>query len=253
MAKEYLDINEITGAAEKNRSKSGIKQNSSKEQLRTLTQYRNLTDEEFDEVWNKRQMGISKDKFYEERIKAVIDKMKEEYDFSDLKPNDWNQVRVLAQLQIDVDDLNLMLYQQRTKVDDDGKNTFDAGQYKVLSQTRDSIVDRISAIQNDLQITRRVRRNDEATSVIDEIQKMKEAAKRFTDVKMKKIICPKCGRWVASLWLLHFGATKNILQVQCQTTLEDGSKCGEIIKFTGKDLAEMKSSNREELLPVTLR
>jgi hypothetical protein len=252
---KYLSINEITGEATKN-TKTGAKKRTrttTKEQLRKLTQYRDLTDAQFDEVWAKRDVGISHNKLYEERIKVKIDEMKAEYDFSDLKPNDWNQIRSLAQLQIDLEDLNLMLFAARTKKNSAGETVFDAIEYKTLSQVRDSLVDRISSVQNDLQITRRVRRNDQATSVMDEITKLKEKINHFAEHKTKKLICPKCNRWIGQLYLLFWNAPKTKIQIQCQSDMEDGSKCGEILTFTGKDLAEMGSSNRPELLPITLR
>jgi hypothetical protein len=244
-----IKTNEYTGKTVIDQTKTGNTKNVSWAQKRKLAQYRNMSDSEFEEAMIQKDLGISTSKLFELRIKKHIDALKEDYDLSDLKPNDWNQIRSLAQCQVDLEDINLQMW----NVKNAGGQQWDMIAYTQLSKMRNDLVKTISDIQDDLQITRKIRKNDQEISTINYLESLKKKAKRFSDAKMKKILCPKCNRWISSLWFLYPSAKKTFIQIQCETELEDGSKCGEIIKLSSKDLIEMPASNNDELLPVSLR
>lgn len=244
---EYIVVNETTGETKRKRTKTNIKRPGNWGSKRKLRQYASMTDDEFEEAMAQKEAGIAINKMFEARIKRKIDQLKEQYDFSDLKPNDWNLVRSLAQCEIDLEDIQLKMYNSRNEEE------WDIIAYQTMSKMRNDLVKTISDIQNDLQITRKVRKNDQETSVINFIDDLKKRNKKFLATKRKKIICPKCHRMIATLWGLDLTGSKTYFQYQCQVVLEDGKRCGEIIKFTGKELADMESSNLPELLPVTLR
>lgn len=245
---DFLEINELTGETKKRRSKT--KHDSPWSSKRSLMQYRDMTDEQFEDAMSKKEMGLTINKVYEKRIESKINKLKEDYDFSELKPNDWNQVRSLAQCEIDLEDLNLKMYNLRNPQEGD---VWDVAAYERLSKMRNDLIKSISDLQNDLQITRKVRKNDQEASVINYIEKLKIQARRFTDARMKKVICPKCGRLIGSFWFLHKDASKNKIILQCQTELESGDKCGEIITLGKEEISTITASNRDEVFPMSLK
>ena len=121
--------------------------------MRNLVQYRNLTDEEFDDKYGKIVLNVSPSMEFEKRIIKKLSEFEKDYDLNDLKINDMDTLRALVQAQISLEDYEQVLYKERSKeVSLDNIVMIDKIQ-KVMSDLRSDI----SSFQNDLKITRKFR------------------------------------------------------------------------------------------------
>jgi hypothetical protein len=106
----------------------------------------------------------------------------------------------------------------------------------------------ISNMQNDLKITRKVRKGDKEESVINYIEDLKLKAKKFYDQKMSYVFCPKCNMLLATVWTLYpYG--KNKITLTCNRKLQNGDLCNTTFTVSSKELVEKRGSNNQELLP----
>lgn len=215
--------------------------------MRNLPQYKNLSDEEYDEIWEKRITGVETDSLFEQRIQRKIDEFGEDYDLDDLKANDKLTLRGLAQAYITLEDLENYTYKVRFGGIEDG----DIVKLEKINAMMSALRRDISSMQNDLKITRRVRKGDKEESVINYIEDLKQKAKKFYKEKMSYILCPKCNLLLATVWTMY-PEGKNKITLTCNRKLQDGSRCGHTFTITTADLLEKKGANLPELLPETL-
>jgi hypothetical protein len=132
-----------------------------KRKYRNLIQYRDLTDEEFEAKYSKIVQNVSPSIEFEKRIEKKISEFEKDYDLSDLKINDMDTLRALVQAQISLEDYEQVLYKERSSdVSLDNIVVLDKIQ-KIMADLRKGI----SELQNDLKITRKVRKSDQETSV----------------------------------------------------------------------------------------
>jgi len=219
----------------------------SKGSKRNLPQYRDMSDDEFDRMFEETQynVGISKD--FEDRIAKKIDEFSQDYDIDDLKINDKETLRAFVQAIIALEDYERIIFNMRSEGD--------------ISQHNINVVDRLSKItsdlrkdisrfQEDLNITRKIRKSDKETSVVSYISNLKEQARQFYEQKMSFIYCD-CGMLLGTFWVLY-GQEINKIELTCHRKLDDGSFCGKKIKVTTKELMENRGTNRVEITPESL-
>lgn len=219
----------------------------SKNQLRNLTQYRDLSDKEFEEAFAAKIFNAEKSKLFEQRIQAKLDDFAKDYDVDDLKMNDKLILRALAQAVISLEDYEHVMYTLRAEgVSSDNIYVIEKIQ-KVMTDLRTGI----SNFQDDLKITRKVRKGDTESSFLSLLETLKAKAKAFTEARLNYITCPKCKRMICSVWFL-FPEGKNKITLTCGTTLEDGSKCGEVITISSKDLLERRGYSDPSIMPESL-
>jgi len=215
--------------------------------MRNLVQYRDLSDEDFDEMFAKKVLNITPSLEFEKRIEKKIAEFEKDYDLSDLKINDMDTLRALVQAQISLEDYEQAIYKTRSTVSIDNIVVIDKIQ-KIMSDLRKDI----SSFQNDLKITRKVRKSDQETSVITFIETLKQKARKFSESRMSYVFCDKCNELLCTSWFLYPNDSKNKLRVVCNRPTEGGT-CGTVINITAKELFENNGTNKKELLPEGMK
>jgi hypothetical protein len=201
----------------------------SKKSLRNLTQYRDLSDEEFDEAMKTRILRGARNLEYEERIELKLKEFEDDYDLDDLKANDRMTLRHLAQAIITLDDLETFLYELRTS--EDGIKPSNISLIDRLSNQMSKLRSDISKFQDDLKIVRKTRKSDKEASVIAYLDSLKRKAKEFYDQRMTFIICPECNMLLATVWTLYDDEEKNKLILKCNRKTENDQICGNIVEI----------------------
>lgn len=180
--------------------------------IRNLKQYANLTDEEFNERMAMKSAQAEPSAEFERLIKKKMDELAENYDLSDMKPNDMETLRGLCQAII-----TLEMYEQKSfnlhaaEWDDN----FDLVFLDKLEIWKNNLRKSISQLQEDLKITRRSRKSEAAESVQAEIQRLKDAAREFYESKHAYVFCEHCDMLLMTAWFLYpFG--KNSVRLHCE-------------------------------------
>lgn len=202
-----------------------------KAKIRNLVQYRDMTDEEFDEVWGTmiQEIELSPD-ILEEKVKEKLDELAIDYDMEDMKINDMAQLRSLALATIQLDDLELTAWTLRQDT-----NTTSVQMLEKINRILSGLRDDISKISSDLQLTRKIRKQSKESSIIDAINDLRGKARKFYRERMLYVFCPECKMLLATLWLNYSSEEYNQLQLKCK-------RCNN--KFT-QDLAPLyKMDNR---------
>jgi hypothetical protein len=216
-------------------------------QLKSLAQFRDKTDEEFDLIYATKIATMAEDAEYESRIKTKLDDFEKDYEISDLKINDQMTLRSMMQSIITVEELNKMAYDLRV----DGISQDNVLVVEKINRMITEQLTAISKMQDDLKITRKYRKGQENESVLAFIDVLKKKAKEFYDKKMFIVTCPKCKKWIFSGWFL-FPDSKNKIVLTCTSVTDDGGKCGEVITITSKELLERRGFSEASLFPETL-
>lgn len=218
-----------------------------KERDRHLKQYAGMTDEEYDKIWEKKNQIIQPSLELEKRINEKMEDFARDYDLDDLKINDTLTLRALIQALISLEDLEQSMFQLRAEGLTGGNIIMLDKLGKEMSQLRGDITN----FQNDLKITRKIRKSEQETSVLNLIETLKVKAREYYQAKMMYIVCPRCSMLLSTIWTLY-PEQKNKIELICDRTLDDGSKCGEKVVVYTKDLLESKGTNKQEVLPESL-
>jgi hypothetical protein len=220
----------------------------SKEKMRNLVQYRDMSEEEFDELWEKRIANAQPSADFEKRIQKKIEEFSQDYDIDDLKINDKESLRALVQAVIALEDYEQILFRLRSTTD---FGNFDIVSIDKISKVMSDLRSDISKIQGDLNITRKVRKSDKEASVITYLEDLKEKAKQFYESRAMYVYCDKCNMLLATLWTLY-PKEDNKLVLHCNRVLDDGSKCDNKVTVSTKDLIEKRGTNKPEIVPESL-
>lgn len=183
----------------------------------------------------------------EKRINSKMDEFAKDYDLDDLKINDTLSLRALIQSIIALEDLEQLMF----KIRSDGISGDNVILLDKIGKEMSSLRGDISRFQDDLKITRKIRKSEQETSVINYLETLKQKAREYYDQKMMYILCPKCNLLLATVWTLY-PEERNKIELTCHRTLEDGSTCGEKIIVYTKDLLEAKGSNKPNQLPESI-
>jgi len=81
----------------------------SKNQLRSLQQYKDLPEEEFEKVFESKLSGATFDVEFNTKIKEKLEEFEKDYDLDDLKVNDMATLRSLAQAVIHLENLDSLI------------------------------------------------------------------------------------------------------------------------------------------------
>ena len=127
----------------------------SRKQIRNLAQYKDMTDEEFEEIWINKYIQSNQSEEFEERINQKLEEFERDYDVSDLKINDKASLRALLQAFISLEDYEQVVYEYRKEMSDSSINTIDK-----LNRVMSGLRGDISKIQDDLNIKRKTRQSD---------------------------------------------------------------------------------------------
>ena len=227
---------------------SGYK-NYSKDSLRNLSQYKNLTDKEFDAAFKeylieKKEREKDNRTEFKKRIDQKIAELSEDYDIEDLKYNDLMQLNDLASAILTLEDF---------------QETYHMLQQESVTNQNISVVERlarvisiirsdISKLQDDLKLSRKIRKSDKEESVSAYITNLIREAKGKYEKSLTYIFCPKCNTLVCNAWFLYPDAS-NKLTLTCRSILESGEICDHRFSVTSKGLMKDKGMNNSKLFP----
>jgi hypothetical protein len=207
-----------------------------------------MSDEDFDALWEKKSSSEFMSKDFEDRIAKKLEEFSQDYDVDDLKINDKETLRAFIQAIIALEDYERLVFDIRTEGD--------------ISQANINIVDRLSGImsdlrkdisrfQQDLNITRKIRKSDRESSVVSYIADIKDKARQYYESKLSYIFCPECNMLLGNIWVLY-PDMPNKITLKCDRVLDDGSKCGHVVTVTTKELTERHGTNKPEIVPEAL-
>jgi len=207
-----------------------------KRKIRNLKQYQDMSDSEFEEQFSESVASTSSIRELSERIDAKLVLMGEDYDMDDMKSNDKIQLRALAQAEIQLEDLENVAYTLRQDIQIDNVLVLEKVN-NIMSKLRNDI----SMIQEDLQLTRKIRKESKEASVISYIDTLREKAKKFYKEKMLYIFCPECRMLLATIWL-HYKDADSSVKLHCK-------HCNKDVKVS---LVPLYDSGNRNLEDVTL-
>ncbi len=170
----------------------------SRKQLRNLRQYADLTDEEFDAMFEDMDLEEVDEAKLEEDIENRMSDFSDDYDLSDMKINDRIVLRNLIVSMISLEALEIQFVGLRERLGDANILLIDriSG---VMSRLRGDI----SKMQGDLKLTRKIRKEGGEENFMTWLQKTREKAEKFYRRKHLYIFCPNCRRLLATVWLLY--------------------------------------------------
>ena len=204
--------------------------------IRNLKQYADMSDEKFEEHFQKIVEGTrtGTDEELEEKIEERLAEFGEDYDLSDMKINDRLVLRNLIVSVISLEELEQTFSSLRTQISDSNILLLDR-----LSNIMSRLRKDISDMQNDLKLTRKIRKEGQEETFIAWLDKVKNYAEEFYYEKTLSIFCPNCRRFLASVWLLY-PDEENTLCVRC-------GNCGTELSEALKDLYETDNRNLDDV------
>lgn len=213
-----------------------------KSRLRNLVQYRDMSDEEFDE-WFEEEWGDYYEQEeeddtdelteeLEERIEEYLQKLGDDYDLDDMKVNDMLQLRALAMAMIQLDDLERDIYTRRQDIT--GSNVL---VLEKLNRMVSSLRSDISSISEDLQLSKKIRSKSRDVSVAARWKQLTDDAAEFWEKKTIYIACPDCKMLLANTWLMYTTNTKNVMKLECE-------RCGGVHTIRLHELYGEKTKNK---------
>jgi len=222
-----------------------------KETLRNLRQYKHLSDEEFEEVYQNLVAGVIVEKTFETRIQDKLDELAQDYDLDDLNANDKLMLRNMIQAMLQIEDLEQLAYRIRSQGIDE-KAVELLGR---INRQINELSERASNIQRDLGITRRIRKESSEQSVVDFIESLKAKAREFYQEKMQYIYCPNCGTLLATIWTLNKDKSdpSDRVVLRCKRKMPDGTECGTRVVFRIADNVNKEMTNSADLMPEGMR
>lgn len=216
----------------------------SKKSMRNLKQYRHLPDEEFEKVYREIVSNVASQKLFEERIQEKFEELANDYDLEDLNANDILMLRNMIQAMLQIESLEQLAFQLRSgAVDEHTINLLG----KINTQIND-LVDRVSKIQNDLNITRKARKQDKEQSVSDYIEFLKQKAAEFYKQKMQYIFCPNCNTLLGTIWTLYPEDKRNKVVLHCNRKIDDNTTCDTKVVFITSENLNKEMTNNPDLL-----
>lgn len=219
-----------------------------KNSMRNMRQYKDMTDDEFEEIYSNVVAGGEKDSVLQEKIDRLTEEFKAEYDLTDLLPNDRAVLKNLIQSMIDLEDYN----DRVNLIKKQGISESNMVLIKTLNDICSTLRKNISEMQSDLKITRKVRQSDKDQSVLSTIEDLKLKAKKFYQQKMVWVFCENCNQLLATVWVQYSDHRSAKIKVHCHHKVED-KVCDFEKEYTIKDLVDKGGSNKPELLSDALR
>lgn len=216
--------------------------------LRNLPQYKDLSEEELDALVVEKEAVSGISRRLEDRIEEKLSKFSEDYDLTDLKINDREILRGLVQAILALEDYEQMLFQVREA----GISTDNILMIDKIQGVMGGLRKDISSFQNDLNITRKVRKSDQEQSVIAHIEALKVKARAFYESRMSYIFCEKCNTLLGTIWTLYPNSDKNKIALVCEHEEANGTLCGHKTVVNTKQLLEKRGTNNKEVMPESL-
>lgn len=204
-----------------------------KSKMRNLVQYRNMSDEEFNSVWetysNKPEVDV------DSRTEKIMTDLSLNYDLRDMNVNDTLALRELAKTFVLLDDIGLM----EQSAFEDGE----LSKLSTLSKIKKEYLENVSKLQNDLNIARKNRQGD-VEALESYLPSILKKAKNFLDARLAYIYCPECHMLVANAWFNNWNL-ENKIELTCPR-----EECNHRFDVTSQYLAANRNKNVEGVLHV---
>ena len=184
----------------------------SETQLRNLKQFADMNEGDFEEYLQDSvgpTLSRADKKQMEKAIKEKLSDFDDDYDLSDLKINDRLVLRNLIRAIITLEDLENEFYALRKDISNSNILLLDR-----LSKVMNHLRRDISDMQDDLKLTRRIRKESQEENFATYLENLQEKARKFYRQKMLYIFCPECKRLLSTVWLLQTEAN-NVLNLEC--------------------------------------
>ena len=218
-----------------------------RDRIRHLKQYEDLTDDEFNELMYKKALGLEPIKEFEDRIARKLEEFEKDYDLTDMKVNDKETLRALAQNLITLEDLENFTYKTRMEgITDQNLMMLDK-----TTQQMSRIRADVSKQQDDLKITRKSRKADKEESILSLIKDTEGKARKFYESRMSYVYCPECNMLLGTAWFL-WPNVDNKLSLKCNRKLDTGEICKGRAVVSSKELMKKRGTNKPSILPETL-
>lgn len=209
-----------------------------RKKIRNLKQFVDMDDAEFEQhfqdIISNSERGESDD-ILEEQVTTKLGEFEDDYDLSDMKINDRLVLRNLIITIISLEDLELEFSSMKNEINESNILLLDR-----LSNIMSRLRKDISEMQNDLKLTRKIRKEGQEESFIAWLDKVKGYADEFYTEKTLSVFCPKCRFFLASVWLLY-PEESNILKLKCRN-------CENEFEEDLSDLYETDNKNLEDVV-----
>ena len=204
--------------------------------LRNLNQYKDMSEEEFDEAMENLQSDMSFDfGDFDARVDKKIEGFAKDYDLSDMKFNDTEMLRALARSIVALEDYSSILAGLREAGVQKNYNLTTLDKLTTMSS---NLARDISKMQDDLKISRKARQSDNEETAVNELTRLKKLAAKFYEKKMQYIYCPNCRMLLSTTWFLYPDG-KNKITLEC-------GRCKQKVTVTSKELIAGKGTNHPE-------
>jgi hypothetical protein len=219
--------------------------------LRNLVQYRDLTDEQFDKAmealerdWLDTETQHQLDTF-DDRVAETMKQFEEDYDLSDMKFNDRATLEALSRAYVTLQDFDTLL--TRLRASNLKEESYVLTVIDKLSKIASDYRRDISRMEDDLKISRKIRKSTGEESARQELQRLKEKALKFKKQVMSYIYCPKCTMLLATVWTLY-PEEDNEFHFKCKRPLDETGKnfCNHEFVITTSELLEAEGTNHPE-------
>lgn len=212
-----------------------------KNRVRNLTQYRELSEEDF-EIAYKLLSEAAEDneeiaELFKQRTSEKLELIKADYDLDDMKANDMMQLNSLLAAMVTLEDTEYLIHQESQEISA-GVILYVEKLNSIASKLRKDISD----ISSDLDLVRKIRRKDKQRNVLDTLEELKGKAKRFYKERMLYLFCTECKMLLATVWL-NYPDSKNTIKLKCE-------HCGHV--NTIKDLTKTYETDNKNVRDVVV-
>lgn len=211
--------------------------------LKNLPQNKGKSDEEIQAMYKQKMESKFKQENWENVKDSIMKEYELNYDLDDLKPNDLASLESLIHATI-----MLRNYEkQMREISEDGVDFTNIPVIEKLGKVCSELRGDISKLQDDLKISRKIRKSDKEESVLTFIDGLKEKAKKFYTAKTQWVFCPKCGMLLANVWWLYPNSKSNKITLRCQREMPDGQTCGTEVTLSAKELTDLGGTNKQDI------
>jgi hypothetical protein len=198
-----------------------------------------MSDDEFNKwyenEYNKKK--IETEGITEEEIKEKLDEFEQDYDLTDMKVNDKIVLRNLVVTMISLEKIEEVFAEERSEISDSNILLITR-----ISDIMSKLRGDISKMQDDLKLTRKIRKDSQEENFMAWLDNMKVKAREFYKRKMLYIFCPECRFLLANVWLLYPDAD-NTLHLECHH-----ENCGNKFDINLKELYSTDNKNLEDVI-----
>lgn len=217
--------------------------------LKNSKTYQDLSEEELIEMVESKSSLFEND--FEEYKLRIEKKMKEfeiDYDLSNMKFNDVEQLKALCTSLVTLEDYELLSFELRRE-GLTGKEAFKLTVVDKLSKIISDLQKNIINMQDSLGISRKIRKSTGAEDAKDDLKRLKNLAAEYYKKVMGYIYCEECRMLITTAWFLY-PDSDNVVRVKCQREYTDDAgrvvgHCDHVTEITSEYLFSRDESKNK--------